>query len=90
MAHHSIWLRVPIIPDCTDSPSELEHLAARYAAFKSIKRVSLLPYHPMGEGKLKKMGRPPKLKNISAKAPPNMDMIAGIWKRQGYDVRIGY
>jgi pyruvate formate lyase activating enzyme len=87
--HHSIWLRVPIVPNYTDMQDEMESLAARYASLNSIKRVTLLPCHPLGDGKLKKMGYPPKMKKIPAKTSPDMGMIAEIWKHHGFETHIG-
>jgi pyruvate formate lyase activating enzyme len=87
--HHYIWLRLPIVPGYTDDPAEMEALASRYSSLKSIKRVYLLPYHSMGGAKLKKLGKPSKLPNISAPTSQILDMLTEIWIRYGFDVRIG-
>ena len=88
-SHHSIWLRLPIVPGFTDDPREMELLASRYSSIKSIKRVNILPYHPLGEAKLKKLGKPSKLPNIPSPSSPILDMLAEIWLRHGFDTRIG-
>jgi pyruvate formate lyase activating enzyme len=87
--HHSIWLRLPIVPGYTDDPGEMEALASRYSSMKSIKRVCLLPYHAMGDAKLKKLGKCPKLPNVSAPSPQILDMLTEIWVRYGFDTRVG-
>jgi pyruvate formate lyase activating enzyme len=83
--HGSIWLRLPVIPGYTDNPGEMELLASRYSSLKSIKRVTLLPYHPMGEVKLKKMGKPLKLPDLSAPTSSVVDRLAEIWLNHGFD-----
>ena len=88
-AHHSIWIRLPIVLGYTDNPGEMELLASRYSSLKSIKRAYLLPYHAMGDAKLKKMCKPSKLPNISSPSSPILDMLAEIWLRHGFDTRIG-
>jgi pyruvate formate lyase activating enzyme len=87
--HHSIWLRLPIVPGYTDDLSEMEALASRYCSLKSIVRVCLLPYHAMGDAKLKKLGKYSKLPNISAPSSQLLDTIKEIWMRYGHDTRIG-
>jgi len=87
--HHSIWLRLPIVPGFTDDPKEMELLASMYSSLKSIKRVNLLPYHPLGHAKLKKLGKLSKLPNIPSPTSPMLDMLAEIWLRHGFDTYIG-
>jgi len=87
--HHSIWLRLPIVPGYTDDPADMDVLASRYSSLKSIVRVYLLPYHAMGSAKLKKLGKPPKLPNISTPTSQILDMLTEIWMRYGFDVRVG-
>jgi pyruvate formate lyase activating enzyme len=87
--HHSIWLRLPIVPGYTDDPSETEALASRYSSLKSIVRVCLLPYHAMGDAKLKKMGERSKLPNIFAPSPQILDTLKEIWMHYGFDTHVG-
>jgi pyruvate-formate lyase-activating enzyme len=67
----------------------MEMLASRYSSIKSIKRVVLLPYHPLGNAKLKNMGKLSNMQNISAPDPSILITISDIWKRHGFDSHIG-
>jgi pyruvate formate lyase activating enzyme len=86
--HDSIWLRLPIVPGCTDGLEDMEALASRYSSIKSIKKVVLLPYHPLGGAKLKNMGKP-KASNFFAPGSSILATIAEIWKGRGFDPHIG-
>jgi pyruvate formate lyase activating enzyme len=86
-AHRSIWLRLPIVPGRTDDAAGMERLAARYCGRGSIKRVALLPYHAGGEGKLKRMGLPPRMPGAKAPTAEAMEAIAEIWRRRGFEVK---
>ena len=87
--HRYIWIRLPIVPGRTDFISEMELLASRFCKLKSIKRVVLLPYHPMGEAKLKKLGAQPRMEGATSSSPQALNVISGIWRRHGFDTRIG-
>jgi len=88
-AHSCIWIRLPIVQGRTDDICEMESLAQRFCKLKSIKRVVLLPYHSMGDAKLKKLGAPPRMESAMAPSPQTLNAISEIWKRRGFDAHIG-
>ena len=88
-AHKCIWIRLPIVQGRTDDLGEMELLASRFCKLKSIKRVVLLPYHSMGDTKLKKMGAPPRMEGAMAPSPQTLNAISEIWKRRGFNAQIG-
>ncbi len=53
----AIWLRLPLIPGQNDDDANLRALAALAAATPGVARVSLLPYHRLGAGKLARLDR---------------------------------
>lgn len=53
----SIVLRCPLVPGVNDSDAELRHIAKLANAHPHVQRIDLEPYHPMGEGKERKLGR---------------------------------
>jgi pyruvate formate lyase activating enzyme len=48
--------RVPVIPGCNNSPETLLALA-RLATASNAAELNLLPYHPLGESKRRRLGR---------------------------------
>lgn len=52
-----IIVRIPVIPDYTDSEHDLRAIAELLAGMKSVKRVDLLPVHELGKIKYEQLGR---------------------------------
>lgn len=60
----SIILRCPLIPGINDSREDLERIAAMGNKYPMLKEINLLPYHPFGKDKFKKIGEKNFLHNI--------------------------
>ena len=52
-------LRCPLVPGVNDTAADLAHIAAVATSLKYVRRIDLEPYHPLGEGKCRKLGRAP-------------------------------
>lgn len=53
----SILIRVPVIPGFNDSISEMEKTASFLSALANIQSVTFMPYHTLGAGKYKTLGK---------------------------------
>jgi pyruvate formate lyase activating enzyme len=84
-----VWLRIPIVPAFTDDPAALEEAARLAGANRAVERVHLLPYHPSGTGKFRRLGRPYALDATAAPSASRMAEIADIFRSRGIDTRIG-
>ncbi len=51
-----IWIRVPLVPGFNDSESELSAIAAFCSRLPAVKRIEILGYHRLGEGKRSRLG----------------------------------
>ena len=49
-------MRVPVIPDFNDCDAEMRAIAELVCGLKSVRRVTLMPYHSLGESKYKTLG----------------------------------
>ncbi len=54
--HPRVWLRLPLVPDQTDAPEDLD-AAAELAARLRPEKVCLLPYHRLGTDKRRQLGQ---------------------------------
>jgi pyruvate formate lyase activating enzyme len=52
-----IWLRLPVIPGVNDDEESVVAAAKLAARTRSVRRVSLLPYHRTADGKRARLGR---------------------------------
>ena len=50
-------LRCPIIPGLNDRNEHFHAIAALANQLQNIQSINILPYHPLGEGKLKRLGK---------------------------------
>ena len=79
-----VWLRIPVIGSFNDK----EEMSAIIALAKKItpgSKVSLLPYHNMGEGKWKN----PPVHNFYTPSAEEMQKIITEWEKAGFEAKIG-
>ena len=57
VGRNSIILRCPLVPGINDADAALHHIADLANILKNVQRIDLEPYHPMGEGKSRNLGR---------------------------------
>jgi len=55
--HQNIWIRIPIVPGFNDDAEQLDAAARFVASIPAVRQVSLLPYHPTGNHKVRWLGR---------------------------------
>ncbi len=87
--HGAIWLRVPVVPgvnDCTENFAVTGKLASSIPA---VRRVSLLPYHAMGNGKRERVGRPAELSDLRSPSEMRMQELAAVVEDAGVLATIG-
>ena len=51
-----IWIRIPVIPGVNADIQEMKKIADYIADFKSVKQVTLMPYHSFGKSKYETLG----------------------------------
>ena len=66
------WLRYVLVPGVSDAESDLHALGHRFAGYKQIERVELLPYHTLGVHKYEAMGRPYALSDVKENTPEQL------------------
>ena len=53
----AIVLRCPLVPGVNDDETALRHIADTTNKFTHVRQIDLEPYHPLGEGKGRELGR---------------------------------
>lgn len=85
-----VWARIPIIPGYNDSPENIE-ATARFIAEElgnCVKRVSLLPYHRLGETKFERL----EVNYSISTSPPSeehLQELQRVFERVGLSAYIG-
>lgn len=82
-------LRFPVIPGMTDAPENIASVAAFVRDLKTIREVSILPYHRTAEGKYRKLGVAEKMTGIETPGPAEIERIKGQFESTGFTVTVG-
>ncbi len=84
-----VEIRIPLIPDITDTRENLESVAAFLKPLNSIRRISLLPYNKLGEDKVERFDLPRRRLRLQTQNTEALEEKASYLRDCGYEVRIG-
>jgi pyruvate formate lyase activating enzyme len=83
-----VWVRVPLIPEITDTEENLEAIA-EFLRPLPIRRINLLPYNKLGEDKIERFHLARKSLNRTPQLRPEIELKAGRFAALGLEVTIG-
>ncbi len=86
-AHKEIWVRVPIVPGFNDSPADLGATARFVTEITGVRQVNLLPFHPTGLDKLRRLGRANEMAAMAPPAAEAMDGALAVFHRLGLNAK---
>ncbi len=86
---HNINIRIPVIPDITDTDENITQICDFLTSLKVIKEVNLLPYMKMGEEKYRRLKRKYKLEKINIPTEERLHDIRDRVMEFGFKVNIG-
>ncbi|MFH1754250.1 MAG: glycyl-radical enzyme activating protein [Candidatus Latescibacterota bacterium] len=85
----AVTVRIPLIPDITDTDANLQAIAVLLAKMKNIRGVDLLPYNKMGEEKFRRFSIDSQLGPLAAQPQAELKKKAELFESSGYRVKIG-
>ena len=88
-AKAKIIIRVPLIPDITDTPRNLEDIAGTLKSINGSFAIDLLPYNKIAEDKFRRFDLAPRLKAVPGRSDEEIKQLAGLFEACGYGVTIG-
>lgn len=83
-----IIIRIPVIPNLTDTDENIELTAKFLSTLKSVQRVDLLAYHEYGKTKYEQLGKNYTLSLVRV-AEEKLNDIKCIFERYGLSVQLG-
>jgi len=86
---NKVIVRIPMVPDITDTSENLEAIASFLTSLKSIRRISLLPYNKLGEDKTDRYRLPRRRLQLTPQTTEAMEGKAALFRSLGYEVEIG-
>lgn len=87
--HSQIWIRIPIVPGINDDEANLRATAAFLAPLAGVTRVDLLPYHPTGEAKGVRVGKPCTLCGTPTPGTEQLETLAAVFREAGLSTTLG-
>ena len=82
-------IRVPIIPECDDSPENVRSIAEFARTLKGVKEIHLLPYHRLGESKYDRLGKTYQLGGIKSLDKESLAGPKEVIKSYRFEVYVG-
>lgn len=82
-----IWVRFVLVPQLTDHEQNIEGVAQFSASLSNVERVSILPFHKMGESKYERLNITYKLKATPQPTAEEIKRAADIFLRNGVVVQ---
>jgi pyruvate formate lyase activating enzyme len=83
-----IVVRFPLIPGVNDSSEELMALGS-FVRSCGLSRLDVLPYHRIGTGKYARLGGSVGVQVFAEPPAERLEEVAGVFRREGLQVRIG-
>ncbi len=84
-----VWVRVPLVAGVNDDDGNIAGTIDLLRSLETIKRVGLLPYHPGGMEKARRIGKESRFRRFE---PPSEQRIAAVeaaFREAGFEVRRG-
>jgi len=78
-----VWVRFVLVPGLTDDEKELHELASYITTLKNIQRVSILPFHQLGEYKWERLGITYKLDGTPTPTPEETSRVRELFGEYG-------
>lgn len=83
-----VIIRIPLIPDITDTEENLSAISNYLFQFKNILRIDLLPYNKLSEDKYRRLNEKSKLGNIETQSESRLADIKGFVKSFGLNAQL--
>ena len=83
-----IWIRIPVIPGVNDFFFFFRQIGSLIKGLKNIKRIDLLPFHKLGEGKYTSLDRTPHLQDLEAPGTETMEKFQKVLQEMGFQVKL--
>lgn len=70
-----VIIRIPLIPELTDTDKNLSEVASYLMKLKNIRKIDLLPYNEIAESKYRRFNRPSRLGNLKTQDEEKLNKI---------------
>jgi pyruvate formate lyase activating enzyme len=84
-----IVIRLPLVPGINDDESQIRRMAEFLGSLKSIHRIDLLPFHPIADGKYRRMKMENRMAGVKSPTRREAEKLGTLFAAAGLKVRYG-
>jgi pyruvate formate lyase activating enzyme len=88
-AEAEVWIRIPLIPGVNCDEATIDAYIRFLSGLKRRHPVFLLPYHPVGEEKYRRLDLPYPLQGLEPPSGERVEEIRAAFSAAGFRVRVG-
>jgi len=82
-------IRIPVVPTFNDTPEAILSIVRFIKSLPRVREVHLLPYHRLGEGKYKGLGRSYSYANVVPPSQADMEILLRVVHAEGLEGQVG-
>jgi pyruvate formate lyase activating enzyme len=86
---NKVCLRIPLIPEITDTDDSLKAIIMFIAPLKNLQHVNLLPYNRLGEDKYRRLNIPFRMRHRETQTDDELQKRKKLFEAAGYQAKIG-
>jgi pyruvate formate lyase activating enzyme len=83
-----VIIRIPLIPEITDTEKNLSELASYLMQLKNIRKIDLLPYNEIAESKYKRFNKPSRLGSLKTQDEEKLEEIKTYFGDLGSEISV--
>jgi pyruvate formate lyase activating enzyme len=86
--HNNIRVRIPLIPEITDTEENLASIADYIKVLQTINQIDLLPYNELAKSKYIRMNKINSLENMQTQSSEKLNSIKNYMESYGFKVKL--
>lgn len=83
-----VILRIPLIPEITDTEKNLSEIAEFLMGLDNIRKIDLLPYNEIAESKYKRLNKPSRIGNLKTQDEDKLNKIKSYFGSSRFEVSL--
>lgn len=84
-----VWVRLPLVAGANDDDGNIRRTIDFLEGLGTVKRVGLLPYHPGGVEKARRIGRETQVRRFETPSEERTAAVEAAFREAGFEVRRG-
>jgi len=84
-----VWVRIPLVAGVNDDDGDIQRMIGFLSSLRTIQKVGLLPYHPGGLEKARRIGKETHFRRFEPPSETRLAAVEAAFREAGFEVRRG-